>query len=140
MTISKSMKRAGIAGLLAATAVAAGSAMMTTGATAQGPAVQAVDDFVLPDQHFLARQLYRMGDAKAVVLITYASGDAVIRKEAAAYEALKAAYKPRGVEVMMLASKLGETREKVNTDAKALGLTMPILFDFVMPPAIIPER
>jgi mono/diheme cytochrome c family protein len=128
MTISRNMKRAGLAALL--TTAALGAGLMTTGAVAQAPAAQAVDDFVLPDQHYLARQLYRMGDAKAVVLITYASGDATVRKEAAAYEALKAAYKPKGVEVMMLASKLGETREKVTPEAKALGISMPILFDY----------
>ena len=102
MSISRNMTRAGLAALL--TTAALGAGLMTTGAVAQAPAAQAVDDFVLPDQHYLARQLYRMGDAKAVVLISYASGDATIRKEAAAYEALKAAYKPKGVEVMMLAS------------------------------------
>jgi mono/diheme cytochrome c family protein/peroxiredoxin len=119
------------ASVLAALTVAAlGATTLTTGAGAQAPAAQAVDDFVLPDQHFLARQLYRMSDAKAVVLITYASGDAVVRREAGAYEALKAVYKAKGVEVMMLASKIGETREKVAPEAKALGLSMPILFDY----------
>ena len=127
MAISKNMTRAGLAALLATAAM---GAMLAGGATAQGPAAQAVDDFVLPDQHYLARQLYRMSDAKAVVLITYASGDATVRKEAGAYEALKAAYKAKGVEVMMLASKLGEAREKVGPEAKAMGLTMPILFDY----------
>jgi mono/diheme cytochrome c family protein len=130
MTISRNMKRAGLAALLGTAALGVVSLTIGTGAVAQGPAVQAVDDFVLPDQHYLARQLYRMGDAKAVVLITYASGDATVRKEAASYEALKAAYKAKGVEVMMLASKLGETREKVAPEAKALGITMPILFDY----------
>ena len=68
MTISRNMKRAGLAALLGTAALGVVSLTIGTGAVAQGPAVQAVDDFVLPDQHYLARQLYRMGDAKAVVL------------------------------------------------------------------------
>jgi mono/diheme cytochrome c family protein len=71
-----------------------------------------------------------MSDAKAVVLIAYASGDATVRRDAPEYMALKTAYAPKGVEFMMLASKLGETRERVIPEAKAAGLEMPILFDY----------
>ncbi|MET0272711.1 MAG: hypothetical protein ABW360_06940 [Phenylobacterium sp.] len=97
-----------------------------------GPALAAtqVDDFRLADQHLLARHLYKMQDAKAVVLITYAAGDAAIRAEAKGYMALKATYAPKGVEFLMLDSKLGDRREKVVADAKAAGLDMPILFDY----------
>ncbi|MFN9926217.1 MAG: peroxiredoxin family protein, partial [Phenylobacterium sp.] len=95
-------------------------------AVASSPQPASVDDFVLPDQDYLARQLYRLSDAKAVVLITYASGDATVRREAAAYAALRSP----GVEVMMLASRLGERRETVNPQLRALGLNMPVLFDY----------
>ncbi|MFZ5719533.1 MAG: hypothetical protein ACOY5Y_08730 [Pseudomonadota bacterium] len=89
-----------------------------------------VDNFRLSDQHFLSHELYRLHDAKAVVLVTYASGDATVRKDAAAIMALKADYAARGVEVMMLASRLGERREAVTPDAQAAGLKLPILFDY----------
>jgi hypothetical protein len=95
-------------------------------AVASSPQPASVDDFVLPDQDYLARQLYRLSDAKAVVLITYATGDATVRREAAAYAALRSP----GVEVMMLASRLGERRETVNPQIKALGLNLPVLFDY----------
>ncbi len=119
-------------------AVAATLGALSVGVLSQGPAradapmvkPTQVDDFMLPDQNYLGRQLYRMSDAKAVVLITYASGDATIRTEAKTYMALKAAYKAPGVEFMMLASKPGETRTKVIADAKAVGIDMPILFDY----------
>ena len=88
-----------------------------------------VDDFMLADQNFLARQLHRMKDDKAIVLITYAS-DSVVRREAASYMALKAAYAGKGVEVMMLDSVLGDKREAVIKEAKADGLDMPILLDY----------
>ena len=122
----------GLTGLLAAAGLLTAAAMGQGTAQADAPAARPamVEDFVLPDQNLLARQLYRMGDAKAVVLITYASGDAAVRAEAPGWMALKAAYAPRGVEFLMLASKLGETRPKVNADAKAAGLDMPILFDY----------
>ena len=122
----------GLTGLAAAAGILAVAAVGQGVAQADAPAARPamVDDFVLPDQNLLARQLYRHGDARAVVLITYASGDAAVRADAPAWMALKAAYAPKGVEFMMLASKLGETRPKVNADAKAAGLDMPILFDY----------
>ena len=127
MITTKTMRRAGLAALLAATALAAGS--LATIAGAQAPAPLQVDDFRLSDQNYLSRQLYRMSDAKAVVLIAYASGDKTMKAEAASYAALRDAYAVKGVETMLLASKLGETRERVNPEAKALGLSMPILFE-----------
>lgn len=128
MTIRANARRAALVASMAATALLAGS--FTTIADAQAPAAQQVDNFVLADQHYLGRELYRMGDAKAIVLVTYAAGDKAIRRDAPAYAALKAAYAPKGVEFLMLASKLGETREKVIPDATAAGIDMPILFDY----------
>ncbi|WP_293902486.1 hypothetical protein [Phenylobacterium sp.] len=118
---------------LAKLTLAAALAVLSLGAGTIGApvATSSVDDFVLPDQNFLAHQLYRMADAKAVVLITYASGDAAVRKDAAAYRALQAAYGAKGVELFLLDSRLGETRERVNADARAAGLSgLPILFDY----------
>jgi peroxiredoxin len=116
--------RAVLAGAAAAALI--GAAFGATGAA--NPA--RVDDFQLADQNFLARHLYKMKDAKAVVLITYAAGDAAVKAEAKDYMALKTAYADKGVEVMMLDSRLGETRDKVKADAKAAGIDMPILFDY----------
>jgi mono/diheme cytochrome c family protein len=93
-----------------------------------GPA--RVDDFLLADQNLFGRQLYRMGQDKAVVLVTYASGDKQIHADAPALMALKAAYAGKGVEMLAVASRLGERRDPVIADAKAAGLDMPILFDY----------
>jgi mono/diheme cytochrome c family protein len=97
-------------------------------APAAGPAQ--VGDFMLADQNLLAKQLYRMSDAKAVVILTYARGDVALRADAAALMALKAAYAPKGVEFLALDSTLGDQREPVIADAKAAGLDLPILFDY----------
>jgi len=126
MAISMNVRRVALAALLTGTVLGAGS--LTASAVAQAPAAQAVDDFRLPDQNYLSHQLYRKGDAKAVVLIAYAGGDATVKKEAAAYMALKAA--SPGAEVYMLASRLGDRRETVVPEAKAAGLNLPILFDY----------
>ncbi len=111
--------------------LAAGIAAMALAGTAIGANAPArVEDFALNDQEFLHHRLYKMSDAKAIVLIAYQSGDAAIRADAAAYAALQRDFAGKGVEMMMIASKVGETRDVVNAEAKALGLTMPILFDY----------
>jgi hypothetical protein len=125
-------------GLLTATAAAAAlalggpshgvSAAKAQSAPATGPA--RVDDFLLADQNLFGRQLYRMGQDKAVVLVTYASGDKQLRADASALMALKTAYAGKGVEMMAVDSRLGDRRDPVIAEAKAAGLDMPILFDY----------
>ena len=136
MTISR--KIAGVSAAMGL-AVAAGALALASGghgvsqASAQaapttGP--KTVDDFMLADQNLLARQLYRMSDDKAVVLVTYASGDKQLKADAPALMALKAAYAGKHVDMLAVASRLGEKRDPVIADAKAMGLDMPILFDY----------
>lgn len=108
-----------------------GAAMaLVTGAVAASAPDGRVDDFQLADQNYLAHRLYRMADARAVVLISYAAGDAAVKAGAAAYQALKAAYGSKGVEFLMIDSRDGETRQAVKADAAAAGIDMPILFDY----------
>ncbi|HXA38686.1 MAG TPA: hypothetical protein VNW53_06780 [Phenylobacterium sp.] len=96
---------------------------------AGGPA--RVDDFLLADQNLFGRQLYWMRQDKAVVLVTYASGDKQLHADAQALMALRAAYAGKGVEMMAVDSRLGDRRDPVIADAKAAGLAdMPILFDY----------
>ena len=81
-------------GLLATTASAIAlmaSPHGVSSAKAEAPKVAGparVDDFMLADQDLLGRQLYRMGDDKAVVLVTYASGDKQLHADAKALMAL----------------------------------------------------
>ncbi|HEX3700113.1 MAG TPA: hypothetical protein VHV27_05500 [Phenylobacterium sp.] len=123
-----------MASALALGALALGASTLTAhgaradAAPAAGPSQ--VGDFMLADQDLLAKQLYHMADAKAVVIVTYARGDAALRADAPALMALRAAYAPKGVEVMALDSTLGDTRPAVIADAKAAGLALPILFDY----------
>jgi hypothetical protein len=127
-----------IVGLGALATAASALALMASShgvasAKAEAPKVAGparVDDFLLADQNLFGRQLYRMSQDKAVVLVTYASGDKQLRADAPALMALKAAYADKGVEMLAIASRLGERRDPVIADAKAAGLDMPILFDY----------
>jgi hypothetical protein len=96
-------------------------------ATAAMPAT--VDNFMLVDQNLEAHELYRLADAKAIVVVTQANGDAVVRSLAPVLKALKAAYAAKGVEFMMLNSSLKDTREAVIEEAKAAGFDTPVLLD-----------
>nr|MEA2798698.1 hypothetical protein [Phenylobacterium sp.] len=135
MKMSRNAAGVGLAGLTAAVAaLALGGASQgvstakAQGAPAAGPA--RVDDFLLADQNLFGRQLYRMGDAKAVVLVTYAAGDKQLHADAKALMALKAAYAGQKVEMLAVDSRIGDRRDPVVADAKAAGIEMPILFDY----------
>ena len=130
----------GVLGLFASTAILAactsdGAAPSVMGAaspaSATAPMGQAagVDNFMLVDQNLEAHELYRLADAKAVVLVTQANGDAVMRGLAPALKTLKASYAAKGVEFAMLNSSLKDSREAVIAEAKTAGYDTPILLD-----------
>jgi peroxiredoxin/mono/diheme cytochrome c family protein len=131
MTISK--RQTVLLACVGASLAAVLAVQMTPAAHADATSTVAparVDDFVLADQDLFGRQLYRMGEDKAVVLLAYRAGDAQVHADAPALMALKAAYAGKGVELLAIDSQLGETRAKVIADAKAAGLELPILFDY----------
>ena len=134
----KVLTKGKVVGALTLVAAASALALMAsphglTEAKAEPPKVTGpsrVDDFMLADQSLLARQLYRMSDDKAVVLVTYAGGDKQLHADSPALMALKAAYLGKGVDVLAIDSRIGDRRDPVIADAKAAGLEMPILFDY----------
>ncbi|MFL5296885.1 MAG: hypothetical protein ACJ798_10940 [Phenylobacterium sp.] len=130
MKVSKrqTMLLASAAAAMAAFVAVQASQPARADAQAAGPA--RVDDFLLADQDLLGHQLYRHADDKAVVLVSYAAGDAQIRADAPALMALKAAYAGKGVDVYAIDSRLGDKRPAIIADAKAAGLDVPILFDY----------
>jgi hypothetical protein len=129
----------GVLGLLASTALISGCASDATGPqarAAQGAAVNAaasapasVDNFMLVDANLEAHELYRLSDAPAVVLVTQANGDAVIRGLAPELKALAAGYGATGDELMMLNSSLKDSREAILAEAGKAGFALPILMD-----------
>ena len=79
--VSLSARMTGL--MLASAALIVGSSANIGLASPQTTAAARVDDFQLSDQNYVGPQLYKMRDAKAVVLIRYAAGDASVRADAA---------------------------------------------------------
>nr|MEA2798846.1 hypothetical protein [Phenylobacterium sp.] len=129
----------GVLALLASTAAIVGCSSDATSpnALAHGAGVAAtaaaspagVDNFMLVDQNMEAHELYRLADAKAVLIVTQANGDAVMRRLSPALKSLKAAYAAKGVEFMMLNSSLKDSREAIQAEAEKAGYDTPILMD-----------
>lgn len=107
--------------------VAAAKAPAPVAATAPTPGQ--VDNFRLVTATGHSQDLYRYGAAKAVVLVMHAVGSPEIQRIAPALEALNTTYGPKGVPVMLLNSSGKDSREAVVAEAKALGLTMPVMMD-----------
>ena len=105
----------------------ASGASTTETATVAMPAT--VDNFMLVDQNMEAHELYRLADAKAVVIITHGNGCPIVRNMGPSLKALEAAYAGKGVEFLMLNSNLQDSREAVAKEAREFGVTMPILMD-----------
>ncbi|HEY0438011.1 MAG TPA: redoxin domain-containing protein, partial [Phenylobacterium sp.] len=89
-----------------------------------------VDNFMLVDaQHLEAHDLYRMGDDKAVVLISTGVGCPIARAMTPAVKALRDKFAAQGVEVMLIDSNLQDSRDAIAAEAKEYGIDMPILMD-----------
>ncbi len=131
--------RLGLMALLASAAVIGGCTSDATAPSAMARSVPAsataaanpttVGNFMLVDANMEAHELYRLADAKAVVIVTQANGDAVMRGLAPELKALKAAYAAKGVEFVMLNSNLKDSREAIQAEAAKAGYDTPILMD-----------
>jgi hypothetical protein len=88
-----------------------------------------IDNFRLVSADGYARELYRLKDAPAVVVVMHAAGSPDTAAVAPKLEALKAEWAPRGVEFMMLNSNPSDKREAILADATKNGITVPVLQD-----------
>lgn len=88
-----------------------------------------IDNFRLVSADGYARELYRLKDAPAVVVVMHAAGSPDTAAVAPKLEALKAEWAPKGVEFMMLNSNLNDKREAILADAAKNGITVPVLQD-----------
>ena len=125
--------RFGVLGLMASAALVFGAANHATTAQATETAMATMpataDNFMLVDQNLQAHELYRMGDAKAIVLVSYGVGCPIVRSMTPGLKALRDAYAKQGVEFMLIDSNLQDSREAVAQEAKEYGLDIPILMD-----------
>ena len=89
-----------------------------------------VDNFILADaQQLEGHELFRMADAKAVVIVTQANGDAAVRAMAPAIKSLQDAYAAKGVEVLLLNSTADASRDAIAAEAVKAGYAAPVLMD-----------
>lgn len=88
-----------------------------------------VDNFRLVTADGYAKELYRLKDAPAVVMVMHAAGSADSAKAAATLETLKAAWAPKGVEFMMVNSNPHDTREAILADIARNNISAPVLED-----------
>ncbi|MDB5451567.1 MAG: hypothetical protein JWO33_145, partial [Caulobacteraceae bacterium] len=107
-----------------------GGAARAADAVVTTATVQRVDNFQLADQNFDSHELYRLKDAKAVVIYTTMNGCPIVRNTSAAFKELRDAYKDKGVEFMMLNSSLADNRKSISEEAKEWNYAdVPILID-----------
>ena len=126
-----------IAVLLGSVAVVGGCAAgggapnaLASGASpASATAPARIDNFLLVDQNLVAHELYRLGDAPAVAIVTQQNGDGVIRGQASTINRLAHDYGAKGVAFMMLNSSLKDSMEAIRAEATKVGYKAPILMD-----------
>lgn len=105
---------------------------MTIGLTTQVLALepgQVVDNFRLLDQQDKSHELYHLSDMKAVVLMIQGNGCPIVRQALPALAEVRAKYRARGVEFLLLNSNLQDTRDLVAKEATDFKIDFPILLD-----------
>ncbi|WP_293905013.1 redoxin domain-containing protein [Phenylobacterium sp.] len=88
-----------------------------------------IDNFMLADASYMGHELYRMSDAKVIVIVTQMNGCPIVRNLAPALKALQAKYGPQGVQFLMLNSSLQDSPEAIKAEAADYGIDIPILKD-----------
>ncbi len=124
------MSKTYITTTVAAAAIAATLALGHFGLSDQAnavPASRTIGNFQLVDQTGFARELYRLKDAQAVVIVSYANGDAT--SKAAAQELARLKTKYPSVEFLLVNSVLTDSFASIAADAAANGITLPLLDD-----------
>jgi hypothetical protein len=130
MTISRiAMLLAGAATLAACAANTSAPSALASAAPVSATAPMRVSNFLLVDQNLVAHELYRLGDAPAVVIVTQQNGDAAMRAQAPRLNKLAADYGQKGVEFMMLNSSLKDSMEAIQAEATKAGYQVPVLMD-----------
>lgn len=113
----------------APSALASGEAASATESVVAAALPAQVDNFMLTDADYMGHELYRMADAKAIVIVTHMNGCPIVRAMTPALKQMRDAYKDKGVEFLMLNSALQDKPETVKAEAAEFGLDIPVLID-----------
>ena len=106
-----------------ASAAPATEAMASTGLPAT------IDNFMLADTDYIGHELFRMSNAKAIVIVTHANGCPIVRNLAPALRDLTAKYEGKGVEFLMLNSANQDSMDAIAAEKAEYGFNLPILKD-----------
>ncbi|HET6969783.1 MAG TPA: redoxin family protein [Phenylobacterium sp.] len=97
--------------------------------TAPVPTPAMAANFMLADTDYMGHELYRMSDAKVIVIVTQGNSCPISRAMAPALRALKAKYGPEGVQFLMLNSSVQDGRDAIAREKADYGFDVPILMD-----------
>ncbi|MEW5686824.1 MAG: redoxin family protein [Pseudomonadota bacterium] len=97
--------------------------------TAAAATPSTIDNFMLADTEYMGHELYRMSDAKVIVIVTQANGCPIVRNLAPALRELKAKYEGQGVQFLMLNSAIQDSVEAIAKEKVEFGFDVPILKD-----------
>ena len=86
-------------------------------------------NFTLKDTAGKAHELYKMTDAKAIVISMHTRGCPIGQQLNPDFHALQAKYEAKGVKFMMINPNVHDTPEMIAKEAKEFDITMPILKD-----------
>jgi len=88
-----------------------------------------IANFKLKDQSGKAYELYKMTDAKAIVLTMHTKGCPIGQQLTPDFKELQVKYEAKGVKFLMLNSNLYDTPAAIAEEMKSFGATIPVLKD-----------
>jgi hypothetical protein len=88
-----------------------------------------VENFRLLDHTGASHELYYLSDAKAVVLMSYGNGCGIVQKSLPGLRKIRDEYRAKGVEFLLIDSKLQDDRDAVARESNEFGNDLPVLID-----------
>jgi peroxiredoxin len=88
-----------------------------------------MQNFKLKDQNGQAYDLYKLSDAKAVVLTMHTKGCPIGQQLMPDFKDLQTKYEAKGVKFLMINANTHDTPAMIAVEAKDFGLTIPVLKD-----------
>ena len=88
-----------------------------------------IKNFKLADQNGKLYELYKMTDAKAIVLTMHTTGCPIGQQLQPDFKDMQAKYEAKGVKFLMLNSNLYDKPQAIADEAKSFGSTIPVLKD-----------
>jgi len=91
--------------------------------------IDKIKNFKLADQNGKLYELYKMTDAKAIVLTMHTKGCPIGQQLQPDFKDMQAKYEAKGVKFLMLNSNLYDTPKAIAEEVKSFGSTIPVLKD-----------